>query len=64
MSEAALWFEQITDAIIANPPKDNVRRVIVNENLLGNVIGVEYEYYQKGDPAIGRIAFRITTISD
>ncbi len=64
IAESALWFEQIIDSIIANPPKGNVKRVIVSENLLGNVIGVEYEYYQKDDPAIGKIAFRITTVSD
>lgn len=64
IAESAFWLEQITDAVLANPPKDNVRRMIVNESLLGNVIGVEYEYYKKGDPAIGKIAFRITTVSD
>ena len=61
IAEAALWFEQITEEVCNYPPKDNVRRVIVKENVRGNVVGVDYEYYPPENPMIGEIAFRTTT---
>lgn len=61
IAESACWFEQITDAIVANPPKDNVKRVVVIENQIGDVVSADYIYYPKDDQNIGKIAFRITT---
>lgn len=62
IAELSLWFEQITDAIRDHPPEDNVRRVIVKENIHGDAVGVDYEYYPKNDSLIGIIAFRTTTV--
>lgn len=60
----AYWFDQITDAVTANPPTDNVRSLVVKENVFGIVVGVGYEYYQKNDPRIGKIGICITTVNE
>ena len=62
IAELSLWFEQITDAVRNHTPEDNVRRVIVKENIHGDAVGVDYEYYPKEDPLIGEMAFRTTTV--
>ena len=62
IAELSLWFEQITDAVRNHPPEDNVRRVIVKENIHGDAVGVDYKYYPKEDPLIGKMAFRATTV--
>ena len=62
IAELALWFEQITDAIRNHQPVDNVRRVIVQEDIRGNAIDIDYEYYTKDDPEIGKTAFCTTTL--
>ena len=62
IAESAYWFEQIADAVTAKPPTDNVKSIIVKENIYGMVIDVEYEYYKTGDPRIGNIGLCITTM--
>ena len=54
-------YSQIADAIRNHQPVDNVRRVIVQEDIKGNVINVDYDYYAKDDPEIGKTAFRTKT---
>ena len=61
IAESACWFEQIKGVVTTNPPKDNVKRVVVIENQYGDVVSVDYVYYTKDDSNIGKIAFRITT---
>ena len=65
LADTAYWFEQVLEAVNSNPPKDNVRRIVVKEKMFFRiVIGIEYEYYGKEDPNIGNMAFRITAVSD
>ena len=63
IAESALWFEQITDAIRNHPPEDNVRRVIVKENIHGDAVGVDYEYYPKEDPLMGKWLFALLRLT-
>ena len=64
ISKLAYWFEQVTDAVNKNPPKDNVSCIVVMENMLSVVIDVDYEYYQQDDPDIGKMGFHIRVIRD
>lgn len=62
--ELSIWFEQIEENISSLLPEKNVRRIIVSEDMNGDVVKIGYEYYPDGDSGIGEIAFRITTIVD
>lgn len=51
-NEIQVWFEKIEEMITKDPPLFFVKRLNIFENSRGNVIRIEYEYYDLNDSSV------------
>ncbi len=56
------WFDQIEEKIKLSSPDHDVRRVVVCENMSGEVVNIDYEYYPDDTGEERDIAFRFKTV--
>ena len=56
------WFDQIEENIKLSSPDHDVRRVVVCENMNGEVVNIDYEYYPDDTGEERDIAFRFKTV--